>query len=647
MFFLFRLIIGYTGAWYAEMGVKGLTKFIKRQDAMLEKVQLHDTKVIIDGAYFMFYMYTCYQDLDYQHGGEYEAYEDKCRLFITNLQKCKIDPRFVFDGANDIDDKKLATLKGRGEKNIRIAGEIADGKSSEFLRPLLTGFVLRQVLTDLGVPFATCDFEADNEIVALANAWKCPVLANDSDFFVMDIEAGYFPLDTLDWKDVRQSEGIYFLRAHKYTFSKFCKVFMVKQDLVPLLATLSGNDYVDKSCFKEFLDHMYSRYGHGHFYSTLSWLTNQGAGKESIEKTKKKCIDEILRYVEADQRAEIQKILGNSFMIYQPSDASNLFDHIPSDKVDPIPSSFSKAKIPVPSWCQASLRNGKLPSGIINVMCTLRVRMAVQVDSPTMKSSSNEASLWIRRVVYGVLLRDASETSETPPLIIMEDDRKERKAERKPIHPVYDVPGFGKVLKLQDIPSTDESTRRRMLLATLAVKLIDATIAVETIDSLPPCFHLPVFVVMYWITHADPKANINHLRALLLCWVHNFVKHSQKDYQTSSTCKDPSWDFSKTEAQAVLNNNFWIHVESKTKIDSSLNLEACHGFSQFQGCLGATFHLNAALQYPYPAPDVTMLYSGKMVHCLYGIMQDIPGRHKPITYRYDDGAIGGYKGYES
>ena len=643
---------------YAEMGVKGLTTFIERQHDMLSEVQLHDTKVIIDGYGCMFYLYSSHLDRGH-HGGEYEAYEDKCRLFITNLQKCNISPYFVFDGAYDLDDKKLTTLRDRCKERIRSAGTIADGRPSAFLLPPLADHVLRKVLTDLAVPFAVCDFEADNELVALANAWNCPVLGRDSDFFVMDIKAGYVLLEMLDWSHVRKkqnkakassrgrskpdgsrtpSEVIYFLSAIKYTLTKFCKFFQVKRELLPLLATLTGNDYVDPFCFNQFMNQVYLRRKtksstskkSGHFYSVLDWLADQ----ESIDG----CMEKILKPIKADQRAKVCNILEKSLMMYLPSNTSDLTRYF-DEKFISSCQSFSDAKISVPRWCLTAMRNSDLPSTILNVLCTLRVFMGVKVDNPVM-TTSNEASLWIRQVMYGILLRDVFESCakqsdklsgeafvrkkehQTPELVIIEYDRKARHLKCNEIDPVYDIPNFGKVLKLQDIPSTDESTRCKMLLATLAVNTIGS-------NNLPLCFHLPMFTVMYWIAHADPKANINHLRALLLCWVRNFAKHSQKDNPTSSTCKDPSWDLGEAEAQAVL-RNFWINVESETLKRSPLNVEACHGFSQFQGCLKSTFHLNAALQYPFPAPDVTMLYSGKMVHCLYAIMQGIPGKHKPI-----------------
>lgn len=44
-----------------------------------------------------------------------------------------------------------------------------------------------QVLIQRGVPLVQCLFEADKEIACLAHQWKCPVLSNDSDFYIFDL----------------------------------------------------------------------------------------------------------------------------------------------------------------------------------------------------------------------------------------------------------------------------------------------------------------------------------------------------------------------------------------------------------------------------------------------------------------------------
>ena len=50
------------------------------------------------------------------------------------------------------------------------------------------------LLDDVGVNCFVADGEADQSIVSLANFLQCPVLGNDSDFFIFDIKGGYIPI---------------------------------------------------------------------------------------------------------------------------------------------------------------------------------------------------------------------------------------------------------------------------------------------------------------------------------------------------------------------------------------------------------------------------------------------------------------------
>ena len=86
----------------------------------------------------------------------------------------------------------------------------------------------------------TCFFlasEADTEIASLAHSWNCPVLSSDSDFFIFDIKAGYIPLTFFNWNSHRLSVRIFYRQ-------KLASHFRIRAELIPLFASLAGNDYV-------------------------------------------------------------------------------------------------------------------------------------------------------------------------------------------------------------------------------------------------------------------------------------------------------------------------------------------------------------------------------------------------------------------
>lgn len=93
--------------------------------------------------------------------------------------------------------------------------------------------------------------EADSEVASLANAYNCPVLSNDSDFFIFDIEAGYIPLSSFDWKSSRLTAKIFHRR-------KLASHLRIHAELLPMFASLVGNDYVSIDALEPFI-HALSR----------------------------------------------------------------------------------------------------------------------------------------------------------------------------------------------------------------------------------------------------------------------------------------------------------------------------------------------------------------------------------------------------
>ena len=174
-------------------------------------------------------------------GGEYKDFDDKCRDFFTDFRKCNVTPYVVFDGACDMDDKKLSEIVTRNKNRLRAVARVStEGRLTPGnVFPIFLDYVFLKVLNDMDIPFAFCDFEADNEIAGLANAWNCPVIAKDSDFFVMDVKAGYMPLDlfekkdgrflvrTMSMRDVNLAKGAskddHYLTAKRYSLLDFAK----------------------------------------------------------------------------------------------------------------------------------------------------------------------------------------------------------------------------------------------------------------------------------------------------------------------------------------------------------------------------------------------------------------------------------------
>lgn len=182
--------------------------------------------------------------LDQNHGGEYAAYESLIERFITALRTCEVDPYMVLDGGSDHTNKKLETVTKRAEQRIERAHRAAKDGGKEDIRPIMTKWVFRQTLTRLKVPVAQCFGEADREIAALADKWKCPVLSNDSDFYIFNLSAGLLPISYFQWQDVKGNGSKSYIPCKRYYTSSFCIYFEIQPQLLPTFAALAGNDYV-------------------------------------------------------------------------------------------------------------------------------------------------------------------------------------------------------------------------------------------------------------------------------------------------------------------------------------------------------------------------------------------------------------------
>lgn len=130
--------------------------------------------------------------LEQNRGGEYGAFEDLVEQFIHALRECKISPYVVFDGS-DLSDERLETVRARAAQRIQKAHNAAQGNRQMGVLPALIWEVYRQTLCRLKVPISRSYTEADQEAVALAQEWNCPVLSNDTDFYVFPLTDGVLP----------------------------------------------------------------------------------------------------------------------------------------------------------------------------------------------------------------------------------------------------------------------------------------------------------------------------------------------------------------------------------------------------------------------------------------------------------------------
>lgn len=150
----------------------------------------------------------------------------------------------VLDGGSDPTDRKLDTVTQRAKERVEKAHRAAVEGGKQGVIPVLTKWVFRQTLKRLRVHVAQCFGEADREIAALACTWLCPVLSNDSDFYIFSLPAGILPISYFQWEDVHLSGSKSYIPCKRYYASSFCIYFSIQRQLLPTFAALAGNDYV-------------------------------------------------------------------------------------------------------------------------------------------------------------------------------------------------------------------------------------------------------------------------------------------------------------------------------------------------------------------------------------------------------------------
>jgi len=479
------------------------------------------------------------------------------------------------DGANDPSDKKLDTLKKRALQNIETANDLSKSADARlFLLPLLSKLVFLHALRDCGIKFAICDSEGDTEIASLAAAWNCPVLSSDSDFFIFDIKAGYIPLSFVYWTSSRLTASVFYRR-------KLASYFRIRAELIPLLASLAGNDYVSSdalAAFNRALSRVQtaSRFGkkEARFASIANMLSEL---PDSC--TQEEAFNCALQIVTSPQsRDELRQAVELSLQEYNIKE-SNLLEYLEKDTV--CSSIRTQTGREMEKWVLRRLRSGQFSTKCISALTAGKCFLRVQVEN-CREISANRCSLWLRQFVYGIL-NDAEENRGKGNITTVQEwDRDGMTIKQSNVVPYLE----GVVPSVSLIPYLDAEERSQFLLFSLHADT-------SYIKSLPEKFKLVAASLRYLINNAEPAIEMNHLKALLCC------------------CVKLEDDLGKHEGKITISK----------RSSQPFNLRAAHSFSQWQCVLRDAIHLNFALLEPVPTPCIHKTFIGQMVQSLHDELQ--------------------------
>ena len=227
------------------MGVTGLATYIKRVDPnrrAWKGQQQIEGPLVIDGSQLCYQFYRS-KRLDVINGGEYPEFYKKVSKFLENLQQSGIVPHVVFEGIDKgqkLTDNYL--LKRKAERHMKTQRELETRVSMTGL-PQLAYTTLCNVLTDLNINCYVPDGEGDEACVRIAKFLNCPVLSNDSDYYLFDIPNGYIQLGEFEPPD-RPKRAIAI--ADVYYRDLFVREVLRfhEGDLLYLIPSLLGNGIV-------------------------------------------------------------------------------------------------------------------------------------------------------------------------------------------------------------------------------------------------------------------------------------------------------------------------------------------------------------------------------------------------------------------
>uniref|UniRef100_A0A8D2IHQ1 Asteroid homolog 1 n=1 Tax=Urocitellus parryii TaxID=9999 RepID=A0A8D2IHQ1_UROPR len=581
------------------MGIRGLMSFVEdHSNEFFTDLKLRDTKIIIDG-YALFHRLCFNSNLELRYGGDYDSFAEVVENFFESLFACNICPYVVLDGGCDISDKKLITLKDRAREKIQMAHSLSIGGGG-CVCPLLIREVFLQVLIKLQVCFVQCFSEADRDIMTLANHWNCPVLSSDSDFCIFDLKTGFCPLNGFQWRNVNTIKGTqnYYIPAKCFSLDALCHYFSnMNKALLPLFAVLCGNDHINLPIIETFLSkvrlplRVTSSKGRRHHrvLGLLNWLSHFADPTEAL--------DNVLKYLPKKDRENVKELLCCSMEEYQQSQVK-LQDFFQNGTyVCP-----DALNLGLPEWVLVALSKGQLSPFISDALVLRRTILQTQVEN-MQRPNAHKISQPIRQVIYGLLLNSLSHVenmswSALPhqSLAFSEVERIHQNIKTSIVHAVElpkDHSDLSKLTKVSFI------RRQMLLLETLKVK--------QTIlEPIPTSLKLPIAVSCYWLQHAEAKAKLHHLQALLLGMLmgplHAIINSPGKEELQEGGAKMLYEEFQR--------------VKKLTWPGRRLDLDTAHIFCQWQSCLQMGMYLNQLLSTPLPEPDLTRLYSGSLVHGL-------------------------------
>jgi len=576
------------------MGVRGLATYFGNRDLFFDEVWLKDCKVIIDGNNLRFALYKWCPGLNHCFGGDYDKYARYVRQFMKRFHRSGIRPIVVFDGGHDKSDQKLATVISRMTEQSRNAvacTSVTQGKLQVF--PLFGREVFQEVLEELGVEVIQCSFEADHVIAQMAIANNCPVISNDSDFYIFNVT--FVSLDSLDmcWAE-EEREGEQGVSCRRFNREKLLTHYgLASAELLHLLASLMGNDYIPPQVFERIFQNIKlpgrSQDGterHRKIKGLLLFLAKERSADAAL--------NQLLAVFPEKERLKLKARVLASMAVYQGADC------------EIVSREFSTAEgRPLPKWFQEAYHSASLLPWTLGIPATRKFFLSCQVESRSLASAHLSALPVYQSMVD--LLTSLDTSLEPVPLYTRAQGRTRVDAVAS--------------LSSSNTPSTPLDTlrqesrdeRREILLRALC-----PTISKETVNALPEELQLLSMVMHMWTKSIT--VSLAMVKAVLLCrLVLSRVdpltggERSTRKLESLLLKCDDKRQMSFYQCALALSPAFHMQEVMKTNVKKFDPL-VVHSLSVFQAIAYASLALNKLLGNVFQFPRICDLFNGTFIY---------------------------------
>lgn len=217
--------------------------------------------VVID-AHNIFYDFYEYHTIPYAFGCEGNKLAKYIKHYLMMFKKANIDCYFVFKGGDSDFEKHFLKRTSKNE----LYENYTPGRKT-FIHPLYVREIIKEVLDDLKFIYVSCEYEARNTCIALAQTLSCPIISLDRDFVMSNID--YIPYKIAHQK-LKCINGV--IECGVFNLENFLKSNNITMDHYTLFMVLTDDSIFPEDYFSRFFTKislsMTNKY-------LLSWLSKQ------------------------------------------------------------------------------------------------------------------------------------------------------------------------------------------------------------------------------------------------------------------------------------------------------------------------------------------------------------------------------------